>query len=55
MTKIVKAKLSYLRIAPRKVRIVADLIRNKYVDDAINQLKFLNKRGINNMDDTGKE
>jgi len=44
MNKIVTAKLSYLRIAPRKVRLVADLIRNKYVDDAINQLTFLNKK-----------
>lgn len=43
-TKIVKAQLNYLRIAPRKVRLVADLVRGRYVNDAINQLRFLNKR-----------
>lgn len=39
-----KAKLSYLRIAPRKVRLVADLIRNKNVISAKNQLEFSKKR-----------
>lgn len=39
-----KAKLSYLRIAPRKVRLVADLIRNKNTINAKNQLKFSKKR-----------
>lgn len=34
-----KAKLSYARIAPRKVQIVLDLIRNKPVDVAMAILK----------------
>lgn len=37
------AKLNNLRIAPRKVRLVADLIRGKKVVDALNQLEFLVK------------
>jgi len=40
----VKAKLNYLRIAPRKVRIVADLIRGKPVKEAKKILKFTVKR-----------
>lgn len=39
-----KAKLRYLRIAPRKVRLVADLIRGKHVEDALNILQFTSKR-----------
>lgn len=38
------AKLSNLRISPRKVRLVAGLIRGKKVSEAQNQLAFLNKR-----------
>jgi large subunit ribosomal protein L22 len=40
----VTAKLSYLRIAPRKVRLVADLIRGKKVSQALNLLEFLPKK-----------
>ncbi|MCD6429427.1 50S ribosomal protein L22 [bacterium] len=40
----VSAKLKYLRIAPRKVRLVADLIRGKSVDEAIRVLSFTRKR-----------
>jgi large subunit ribosomal protein L22 len=40
----VKAKLRYLRIAPRKVRLVADLIRGKKVDQARAILDFSLKR-----------
>lgn len=40
----IKAKLNYLRIAPRKVRTVIDLIRNKELKEAEVQLKFLNQR-----------
>jgi len=40
----VKAKLNNLKIAPRKVRLVADLIRGMNVNDAIYQLKYLNKK-----------
>ena len=38
------AKLRYLRIAPRKVRLVADLIRRKKAEEAQNILQFTNKR-----------
>ncbi len=34
------AKLNYLRIAPRKVRMVADLVRRKSVGEAQNILNF---------------
>ena len=39
------AKLRYLRIAPRKVRLVVDLIRGKSVVEAQNILRFTTKRG----------
>ena len=39
-----KAKLRYLRIAPRKVRLVVDLIRGKKVEQAQTILKFTNKK-----------
>ncbi|MFH0853934.1 MAG: 50S ribosomal protein L22 [bacterium] len=40
----IKAKLNNLRIGPRKVRLVADLIRGLDVESAIFQLKHLNKK-----------
>lgn len=40
----ITAKLNYLRIAPRKVRSVIDLIRDKEIKEAEIQLKFLNQR-----------
>lgn len=40
----VKAKLHYLRIAPRKVRLVAGLIKGMSAKDALIQLKHLPKR-----------
>lgn len=40
----VKAKLNYLRIAPRKVRLVADLIRGKDVEEAERILRFTKKK-----------
>lgn len=40
----VKAQLNGLRIAPRKVRLVAGLIRRKPVVRAINQLEILAKK-----------
>ena len=38
------AKLNYLRIAPRKVRSVADLIRGMSVNDAEAQLLMVRRR-----------
>lgn len=40
----IKAKLNHLRIAPRKVRMVADIIRGQDVKEAEIQLKFLARR-----------
>ena len=40
----VKAHLRYLRTAPRKVRLVADLIRGKEVKEAKEILNFCKKR-----------
>ncbi|MBZ9578428.1 50S ribosomal protein L22 [Patescibacteria group bacterium] len=40
----ITAKRRYLRIAPRKVRLVADLIRGKRVSEALTLLKFLPKK-----------
>jgi large subunit ribosomal protein L22 len=40
----VVAKLRYLRIAPRKVRLVADLIRKKSVEEAQTILSFTTKK-----------
>ncbi|MBX4211684.1 MAG: 50S ribosomal protein L22, partial [Candidatus Yanofskybacteria bacterium] len=41
----VTAKLSNYRQSPRKVRLVADLVRGKKVDAALSELGFLAKRG----------
>ncbi|MBA3550828.1 50S ribosomal protein L22 [Patescibacteria group bacterium] len=40
----VTAKLTNYRQSPRKVRIVANLVRGKRVDAALNELVFLAKR-----------
>ena len=45
MAKEVKAVAKFVRIAPRKVRIVMNLIRGKNVADAFAILKFTPKRG----------
>lgn len=39
----VKAKLKFVRIAPRKARLVADLIRGKGSEEALNLLTFTKK------------
>lgn len=40
----VKVYLKNLRTAPRKVRLVADLIRGLRIDEAMEQLKYIPKR-----------
>lgn len=42
--KEIKAHLNYLRISPRKVRLVSDLIKGKKIKDAENILKNTIKR-----------
>jgi len=39
-----KAVAKYIRMSPRKVRLVADLIRGKSADEADQILKFTNRR-----------
>lgn len=46
---MVKAKLSYLRISPRKVRLIADLIRGKSVAESEQILNFVIKRGAKDI------
>ena len=38
------ARLRYVRISPQKVRLVADLVRGRDVEDALKVLKFTRKR-----------
>lgn len=38
------AKLKYARLSPQKTRLVVDMVRGKRVQDALNILKFSNKR-----------
>ena len=45
MAQKVKATAKYIRIAPRKVRIVMNLVRGKSVADALAILKFTPKVG----------
>ena len=45
MAQEVKATAKYIRIAPRKVRIVMNLVRGKSVTDALAILKFTPKIG----------
>jgi large subunit ribosomal protein L22 len=44
MLQEVHAKLRFLRIGPRKVRLVADLMRGRRVEKAVTMLSVLNKR-----------
>ena len=39
-----KATARYIRMTPRKTRVIIDMIRNKYVEDALEALKFTNRR-----------
>lgn len=43
MASSVKAKISYLRVAPRKARLVCDLVRGKKVGQALDILRFTKK------------
>ena len=40
-----RAFARYIRVAPRKMRMVGDLVRGKGVEEAINVLHFTTKRG----------
>ncbi|CAN5193392.1 50S ribosomal protein L22 [soil metagenome] len=41
----VKATAKQIRISPRKVRVVADGVRNMSVDNALTSLRVINRRG----------
>jgi len=41
----VSAKLRYARISPQKCRLVADTVRGMPVNNALNTLKFMPKKG----------
>lgn len=41
-----KAHVRNVRIAPRKMRLVADLVRGKSVEEALVSLKFARKAGV---------
>jgi large subunit ribosomal protein L22 len=40
-----KAIARYIRISPQKARLVADIVRGRNVEDAINTLSFMPKKG----------
>lgn len=42
---LVRAYANNLRIAPRKMRLVTNLVKNMRVEDAMTQLQFTNKKG----------
>lgn len=42
--KTVGARAKFLRISPRKLKLVIDLVRGLNVDQALDQLSFLNKK-----------
>jgi large subunit ribosomal protein L22 len=39
----VKAQVKYLRMSPKKLRLIADVIRGMKVEEALNSLLFVNK------------
>jgi len=44
-----EAVLRFVRMSPKKARLVADLVRGKKVDEAVNILKFSNQRAARIM------
>jgi len=47
-----RAVSKYVRVSPRKARIVADLVRGKVVDEALNILHFSTKRAAKPIEKT---
>lgn len=43
--KVAAAHANYLRISPRKMRLITNLVKNMYAADAIEQLRFTPKKG----------
>lgn len=46
----VKAKAKYIRMSPRKVRLVADIVRGLDLEDALNRLAILNKKAVKSIE-----
>lgn len=46
---VVTVKLKYLRISPRKIRLVTDLIKGKTIQDAENVLEFARKKAVRSV------
>lgn len=44
-TEVARATLRHIRMSPRKIRLVVDLIRGKQVEPALTLLKFSPKKG----------
>ena len=40
-----KAVAKYIRISPQKARLIADVVRGKNVEQALNLLRFMPKKG----------
>jgi len=45
----IKAKARYIKTAPRKIRLICDLIRGKKLTDSIHQLTFLQKQAAHDV------
>lgn len=41
-----------IQVSPRKVRLIADLVRKQSVDEALSSLSFLKKRGASALEKT---
>ena len=50
-----KSTHRYARISPRKVRPIADMIRGKFADEALEILRFQPHRGSGELDVTRHE
>jgi len=46
----IKAKAKHIKASPRKVRLVVDVIRGMRVDQALNQLTFVNKKATGSVE-----
>ena len=51
---IAKARGQYIRVAPRKARLVIDTIRDKYADEALSMLRFSPKRAAKTIENVLK-
>lgn len=54
MVKEVTASARYLRLSPRKARLVTNLVKEMYATDAIAQLQFVNKKAAEMVRDVIK-